>query len=91
MAGLLDKPIQARLLAYRTYDGHDLTELLRAVRNILERWFKPTTTAVDEEALAMLTAIALRRRGEDRHRRRARATRRRRLCDSSFARRGSAA
>ena len=34
----LDEPVRRLLLAHGRYDGRDLTELLRAIRNVAEHW-----------------------------------------------------
>ena len=52
----LDGPVRQRLLAHRNYDGRNLWELLRAIRNIAEHWFKPATA--DLAALELLTGCS---------------------------------
>jgi hypothetical protein len=39
----LDEPVRRLLLAHGRYDGRELTELLRAIRNVGEHWFQPKT------------------------------------------------
>jgi hypothetical protein len=41
----LDGPVRQLLLAHGRYDGRDLTELLRAIRNVAEHWSAPHARA----------------------------------------------
>ena len=53
----LDEPVRQLLLAHGYYDGREPWELLRAIRNVAEHWFKPATAA-DEAALEVLTGCS---------------------------------
>ena len=41
----LDEPVRRLLLAHGRYDGRELTELLRAIRNVAEHWSAPRAGA----------------------------------------------
>ena len=48
----LDEPVRRLLLAHGRYDGRDLTELLRAIRNVAEHWSAPHARVASNLACA---------------------------------------